>query len=171
MNTDELPPKKTDSRLKRIKEVSRRVQLVIGLLVLLEIYLWPARMFHWPFLGEGTKIFVSEGHVYSSLKEMPSEVSALWLVKLGLGAASTVVLFALFQLYARGILFSAKNVLFIRFLGYWMIINWFIDLEMQDRLHDASLSMTPVFVGFLIIFLAWIMDEGRKIQEEQELTV
>lgn len=114
---------------------------------------------------------MSEGHVYSSLKEMPSEVSALWLVKLGLGAASTVVLFALFQLYARGILFSAKNVLFIRFLGYWMIINWFIDLEMQDRLHDASLSMTPVFVGFLIIFLAWIMDEGRKIQEEQELTV
>jgi hypothetical protein len=25
--------------------------------------------------------------------------------------------------------------------------------------------------GFVIIFAAWIMDEGRKIQEEQELTV
>jgi hypothetical protein len=26
-------------------------------------------------------------------------------------------------------------------------------------------------VGLLIILVAWIMDEGRKIQEEQELTV
>jgi len=25
--------------------------------------------------------------------------------------------------------------------------------------------------GFVILFIAWIMDEGRKIQEEQELTV
>jgi hypothetical protein len=34
-----------------------------------------------------------------------------------------------------------------------------------------ALSTTPVFVGLLIIFVAWIMDEGRKIQEEQALTV
>jgi hypothetical protein len=34
-----------------------------------------------------------------------------------------------------------------------------------------DLSLTPVFAGLMIIFIAWIMDEGRKIQEEQELTV
>jgi hypothetical protein len=28
-----------------------------------------------------------------------------------------------------------------------------------------------LLIGFVIIFIAWIMDEGRKIQEEQELTV
>jgi len=34
-----------------------------------------------------------------------------------------------------------------------------------------ALSTTPLFIGMLIIFITWIMDEGRKIQEEQELTV
>jgi hypothetical protein len=33
---------------------------------------------------------------------------------------------------------------------------------------ELFLSLLP---GFVIIFIAWIMDEGRKIQEEQELTV
>jgi hypothetical protein len=43
--------------------------------------------------------------------------------------------------------------------------------QMQATFHDMALSTTPVFIGLLIIFVAWIMDEGRKIQEEQELTV
>ncbi len=39
-----------------------------------------------------------------------------------------------------------------------------------------SWSMLPpiiisLFPGIFIFFIAWIMDEGRKIQEEQELTV
>ena len=42
---------------------------------------------------------------------------------------------------------------------------------MQGLLRDMDLSTTPIFGGLFIIFFAWIMDEGRKIQEEQELTV
>jgi hypothetical protein len=81
------------------------------------------------------------------------------------------VLLRLFWLYWRGILFSAKNVNCIRLLGYWLVVDWFINYQMQGMLRDMDLSSTPVLVGFLIIFVAWIMDEGRKIQEEQELTV
>ena len=29
----------------------------------------------------------------------------------------------------------------------------------------------PILFALLVIFMAWVMDEGRKIQEEQELTV
>lgn len=43
--------------------------------------------------------------------------------------------------------------------------------SMQATLHDLALSTAPVFVGLFIIFVAWIMDEGWKIQAEQELTV
>jgi hypothetical protein len=44
------------------------------------------------------------------------------------------------------------------------------------RLLDAlakGFSPDPVELaaGLLIVLIAWIMDEGRKIQEEQELTV
>jgi hypothetical protein len=59
----------------------------------------------------------------------------------------------------------------LRFLGYYFIVNWAIDSQIQYSLRDMALSTTPIFVGFFIIFFAWIMDEGRKIQEEQELTV
>jgi uncharacterized membrane protein YdcZ (DUF606 family) len=37
---------------------------------------------------------------------------------------------------------------------------------------NGLISLLISFVpGLLILFIAWIMDEGRKIQEEQELTV
>lgn len=51
------------------------------------------------------------------------------------------------------------------------MLDWLVDNQMQGTLHDMDLSTTPVFVGLLVIFIAWIMDEGRKIHEEQELTV
>jgi hypothetical protein len=41
-------------------------------------------------------------------------------------------------------------------------------VELSGLLMQFAISSFP---AFLIIFVAWIMDEGRKIQEEQELTV
>ncbi len=35
----------------------------------------------------------------------------------------------------------------------------------------AGIDFGPPLAGLVIIVIAWIMDEGRKIQEEQELTV
>jgi hypothetical protein len=34
-----------------------------------------------------------------------------------------------------------------------------------------NFSLDRLGIGLLILLIAWIMDEGRKIQEEQELTV
>jgi len=102
---------------------------------------------------------------------MPGNILALSLVKMGLDWAAIGVLYALFRLYGRGILFSERNVFYIRFQGYYLILRFFVDYQIQGALHDMALSTTPLFIGLLIIFVAWIMDEGRKIQEEQELTV
>ena len=167
-----MSPNPNSRRLKRIKNASLIFQCFVGFSLLLGVYWMLAFLFGWPFFSQDKiRIVISHSHIYTSSAEMPTVVFALWLVKAGLGIASAVVLFALFQLYGRGILFSARNVRFIRFFGYWNIINWIIDYQMQSTLHDMDLSMTPVFGGLLIIFIAWIMDEGRKIQEEQELTV
>jgi hypothetical protein len=35
----------------------------------------------------------------------------------------------------------------------------------------AGINLGQLLAGIIIILIAWIMDEGRKIQEEQELTV
>jgi hypothetical protein len=35
----------------------------------------------------------------------------------------------------------------------------------------TGIDFGPLVIGAIIVLVAWIMDEGRKIQEEQELTV
>jgi hypothetical protein len=159
-------------RLVRIRNASLLFRMFIGISLLVGVYWVLGFLFGWPFFSQDkVRIVISHSHIYTSRAEMPPAIFALWLVKTGLGLGSAAVLFALFQLYGQGILFAARNVRYIRFLGYWLIIDWIIDYQMQGTLHDMDLSTTPVFVGLIIIFIAWIMDEGRKIQEEQELTV
>jgi hypothetical protein len=50
-------------------------------------------------------------------------------------------------------------------------VDWWIDYSLQGAVRDTQLSTTSLFIGFIVIFVSWIMDEGRKISEEQELTV
>jgi hypothetical protein len=109
--------------------------------------------------------------VFASANEMPPGVFWLWTVQQGFTFFSGFVLLRLFWLYSKGVIFSEKNITCIRLQGYCLIISNFIDLEMQNFIRDSSVSLTPLIYGLLIIFIAWIMDEGRKIQEEQELTV
>jgi hypothetical protein len=166
------PSQDRQKRLARIGEASFLFQLAIGICFLLSVYSVLAFLFGWPFFSEPvSKIVVSPGHVYASPSEMPRDILALALVKAGLNLAAMAMLYALFRLYGRGILFSARNVLYIRFQGYYLILTFLVDYQIQSSFHDMALSTTPVFVGLLIIFIAWIMDEGRKIQEEQALTV
>jgi hypothetical protein len=109
----------------------------------------------------------------------------------GLAAGTDLVMVAfawfcckLFGLYARGSLFTAEVVDCIRrigglfffvtlavFLCRWLLPHpansppW---LELVNSIFNVVVGW---FSGFLILFIAWIMDEGRKIQEEQALTV
>ena len=168
MNTIE---NRANRRMKRIKKVARAGQLLIGLTLPFSIYLVLAFLFGWHSPASDRRIVISQSHIYSSPSDMPGEIFSLFLVKVALGIAASVVLFALFRLYGKGILFSAKNILLIRFLGYCAVVDWIIDYLMQSTLREMYLSMSPLFIGLMIIFVAWVMDEGRKIQEEQELTV
>ncbi len=169
MNSNKISPK-INARLDRIKKAARVCQCLLGTNVVFGVYCALAFLFAWPF-PHRIRIPISPNHIYSSLSEMPGEIFALFLVQEGLIMAAYVALFALFRLYGQGILFSVRNILLIRVLGYCIIINWLLNYQMQSALADMALSMTPLFVGLMIIFVAWVMDEGRKIREEQELTV
>jgi hypothetical protein len=159
-------------RLRRIKKVGFVFQFLIAFSLSVGLYSVLAFLCGGPFFSQyPARMVVAPGHIYTALAEMPGNILALMLVKIGLGFAAAAVLFALFGLYRRGILFSARNVLYIRFQGYYLILNFIVDYQMQGALHDLVVSTTPFFLGFFVIFIAWIMDEGRKIQEEQALTV
>jgi Protein of unknown function (DUF2975) len=160
------------NRLTRIRNASFVFSMCLWLSVVLGIYWFLAFIFGRPFLFEDhARIVISPSHIYSSPSEMPSGIFWLWVVKVGWSFFAVGTMLRLFWLYGKGILFTAKNVNCLRFLGYYFIVDWFINYQMQNYQHDMALSTTPVFVGFFIIFFAWIMDEGRKIREEQELTV
>ena len=159
-------------RLRRIKKVGFVFQFLIAFSLAVGLYSVLAFLCGGSFFSQyPARMVVAPGHIYTALADMPGNILALVLVKTGLDFAAAAVLFALFGLYRRGILFSARNVLYIRFQGYYLILGFIVDYQIQGIIHDMALSATPLFMGFLIIFIAWIMDEGRKIQEEQELTV
>ena len=164
--------KTSDARLERIQIASLWIQLLMGFSFIMWVYSILAFVFGWPFFSEHkVRIVISHSHVFTSPAEMPQAILAWWSVKMAWMLFFFGVMFSLFRLYQKGILFSAKNIRHINSLAYFLIGNWAIDYQLQSTLRDMDLSTTPLFVGFLIIFIAWIMDEGRKIQEEQELTV
>ena len=166
-NLSKLADETTGTRLARIQYASWWIQIMIGLGLAFGIYALLAFLCGWPFLMVHTaRIVVAPGHVYTSLADMPGNVLALVLVKSGLDFAAAAVMFLLFGLYRRGILFSARNVLYIRFQGYYLIFCSIVDYQLGGVLHEMSFNTTSVVPGMLIIFVAWIMDEGRNIQEE-----
>jgi hypothetical protein len=79
----------------------------------------------------------------------------------------------LFQQYARGDLFSKKVVYYLYEIGCLYVLVAFEkqQLEQYFQFLAAGYPLLQMFPGLFIIFISWIMDEGRKIQEEQELTV
>jgi hypothetical protein len=158
-------------RLSRVQKASLVFAVCVGVSLLVGVYWLLGFLFGWPGMGhDGWRMMVAH-HVYASRAEVPPDIFWLLVLRQGLALGAMGVLLRLFWLYWQGILFSAKNVNCIRLLGYWLAVDWFINYQMLGLLRDMNLSSTPLFMGFLIIFIAWIMDEGRKMQEEQELTV
>jgi hypothetical protein len=95
--------------------------------------------------------------------------------------------YKLFNLCAHGDLFTSKVVSHIRRVGYAYFLmaiaaasQWLLSFHGNSESSTVHHPYWPIgllnltsslFPGFLIIFIAWVMDEGRKIREEQELTV
>jgi hypothetical protein len=121
------------THLGRISEASFLFQLAIGFCFLLSVYWVLAFLFGWPFFSQNVPRFVAApSHIYASPAEMPGNILALALVKVGLNLAAMAMLYALFRLYGRGILFSARNVLYIRFQGYYLILGYLVDYQLQS---------------------------------------
>jgi hypothetical protein len=106
----------------------------------------------------------------------------------------------LFRYYEHGLIFDGKTIHCLKILGILCALGWTLNgvshfcsiLEYQQLRPPPNLPHSPItivhdinfyglrffsfdfsllFAGIVIVLIAWIMDEGRKIQEEQELTV
>jgi hypothetical protein len=80
-------------------------------------------------------------------------------------------------------LFNSETTRYIRRIGYVSVLlaierflttAFLIASSNSPKLTLAAVTLellVNISPGFAIICFAWVMDEGRKIQEEQELTV
>jgi hypothetical protein len=172
MNANETSSK-ANSRMNRIQKVSgvfRTIFLIVAIL-----------------------LYASAGFVIIPLLTVPNIPKLSLLSSAAVEFACAVCAwfcYKLFNLYTQGDLFTPVAVCYIRRIGYTYflttVVSFFVQaviaiqhqeiafmpkphhVELSDLLMKFAISSFP---AFLIIFVAWIMDEGRKIQEEQELTV
>lgn len=117
------------------------------------------------------------------------------LIALGVSGLPMVVqlyilfsLIRLFKLYEGREIFSINNVRYIRNIGYALLITQVLDPIYQGamgfvltirnppghRFVSISLDQTNiavVLIALIVILISWIMGEGCKLREEQQLTV
>ncbi len=89
----------------------------------------------------------------------------------------------LFGLYEKGEIFLAKNIEHLKRIGetliMWAIIKGLTSFavtsvmlyEGLDTGINVTFNITALMIGLLIYVISWVMDEGRKLREEQELTI
>ncbi len=162
MNSNEITPK-ISPRLKRIRYMS---QLLKGLII---FYLIMPGLFYALGVPHLTPVLQGKESLYQALS-----------ISLALLAAMSV--YRLLGLYEKGVIFAAANTLGIRHLGYlavaWALLKGcapaFLPNEGIFYIPTALLNvlLSPwFFAGLFAIVITWIMDEGRRIEEEQRLTV
>ena len=186
MNANEISPK-TNARLNRIQIVSRLFRLLIGFVAVclaLIACLALAQSINVCLGGKAvhgesmTVQVLSPGELPANFQSradtvtgLPWAVVLLIAVRLGLIAYGIIALNRLFKLYERGIIFAKENVRCVNAQGWSMAGCGLIQIALQLFWAHKNFSLYRLGIGLLILLIAWIMDEGRKIQEEQELTV
>lgn len=97
-------------------------------------------------------------------------------------------LIQLLSLYEKGEFFAEKNVSYIKNAGYLLLLSQLINpacnfvlgfiltAHNPPGLRYASMSVTEWNIGMIltsiiIVLLSWIMAEGVKLQNDQQLTV
>lgn len=105
---------------------------------------------------------------------------AILIPILGFEISILYCLMKLFGLYARGFIFEFENIRYIRWIGYSMISSQigtiialyilpsFLFIKTESDLLDIC---SKIITGLIIVCASWIMEEGRKLKQEQDLTV
>lgn len=113
---------------------------------------------------------------------------AVSMIPLGVGMLSLWWLIRLFSCFAAGEIFTQNTVKYIRRLG-WTMVAGVVVAPIHEALLTAVLTMhnppgyrlvsislegadfEELITAGVIILVSWIMEEGRKLREADELTV
>jgi hypothetical protein len=173
---------KANVRMNRIKIVSRIFRVLIGICAVFFTLMAVLAIIESISVSSGSKldpdksmtvhITFSPHQRYQVPSDIPLPVQLLDSMHLGLLGFGAIILIRLFKLYERGSFFAVGNVRCIKILGLIVVGDGLIQTALEILPPNRSVEISNnLALGLLILLIAWIMDEGRKIQEEQELTV
>jgi len=177
MNAHETATKSNNPRLKRIQKVSHILKfcVIFYFLAPLVIIVFNLKGVH---LAKGTIAIFN--HAYASTENIPNVMFVLsgagYLAFL-LGACSFI---RLLSLYEKGVIFGAANISELKIMSR-CLVSYGLLVVAANAIYTGGIAFPfalldgfacPwIVVGGAVYIVAWIMDEGRKIQKEQELTV
>lgn len=113
---------------------------------------------------------------------------AVDMIPLSITMLSLWWLIHLFTCFANGQIFTESTVKYIRYLGWTMVVG-VVATPIHEALMTAVLTMhnppgeqmigvslestdfEDLIVAGIIILVSWIMEEGRRLRESDELTV
>lgn len=110
------------------------------------------------------------------------------MLSCGIAMYGTWVLVRLLRLYETGRIFQEANVRCFRDISrallVWCAVRFISDplMSIALTLHHgkgqrllvlgvSSMDVTALLIGLVLGVIAWVMEEGRKLQEEQDLTI
>jgi Protein of unknown function (DUF2975) len=170
MNGNEISSAPKSFRVDRIQKVVWVIRMLIGLAAVFAAA-FPSIFFSG--INNSTNLPPFSWH--SSLHTIPAFILTLGLLRAVLFFAGAFFLDKLLRCFAHGNFFTAQNITYVKWLGCLVISDWvvvkFLAAAVSRALVIGPHDFTKLAVGFLVVLIAWLMDEGRKIQEEQASTV
>lgn len=106
-----------------------------------------------------------------------------WLARLaafaflGYGAFGACLFFRLFRQYEHGNTLTRQTASILKWIGLWMLGLWCVSILFQiskfawDSFPNLHLEFDHLVGGLFVCLVAWIMEEGHQIAEEQSLTI
>jgi hypothetical protein len=175
MNMNEISPM-AGSRLNRIQKTSRNLKICVLLYFVVPLCLIALNFKSLHVANGMVSIF---NHPYASVSDIPAPTMVLAAIAAGIYLLGMIAFYRLLSLYEKGVIFSEANVREMKRLGTYLACYGILNVTADAFYSGGILPLTllgfvasPWIVGGgAINIVAWIMDEGRKIQEEQELTV
>jgi hypothetical protein len=177
MNVTDISSKAKNARLTRIQRISGilKICVLIYLIVPLCAVAFNLKTLH---LTNGmVSIF---DHPYASTADIPAVMYVLSVLGVAVYLLGVISFYRLLCLYEKGVIFAATNISEMKKLASYLVGYGLLAI-VAGFVYTGGfafpwgllemLSSPWIVVGGAIYLVAWIMDEGRKIQEEQELTV
>jgi len=176
MNANEISPK-ASPRLNRIQKISRVLKVSVLFYFVAPLCVLAFNLKHIHLASGMVSLF---NHPYASASDVPKPMYLLCAIGAGVYLLGVISFYRLLCLYEKGVIFSEANVSEMKKLGSYLA-GYGILAVAANVIHAGGmvfpwmlldgLASPWIIVGGAIYIVARIMDEGRKIQEEQELTV